>query len=67
MAMWISSLLCIIFASTTAATLAEICSKIPVSGGIYNWAMEAALQSDKPMRMGGGKLTASETFARFIG
>lgn len=69
MVMWISSLVYILFTASSAATLAEICSSIPVSGSIYTWATEAALVSDKRTKVvsGQGKQTRAEKFARFVG
>ena len=40
-ALWSSWLITCVFASITAASLAEICSSIPLSGSIYLWAAEA--------------------------
>ena len=67
--MWICSLVYFLFISTTAATLAEVCSAIPVSGSIYTWATEAALASGKRTQVVSelGKQTKPEKFARFIG
>ncbi len=69
MAMWVSSLVYIIFAATSAATLAEICSSIPVSGSIYTWAAEAAFVSGERRNVvrEQGKQTRPEEFARFVG
>lgn len=41
-ALWSSMLVTIVFMLITAASLAEICSSIPLSGSIYIWAAEAA-------------------------
>lgn len=41
-ALWSSMLITIVFMLITAASLAEICSSIPLSGSIYIWAAEAA-------------------------
>lgn len=41
-ALWTSMLITCVFATITAASLAEICSSIPLSGSSYIWAAEAA-------------------------
>ncbi|GAA6046327.1 hypothetical protein JCM3770_004865 [Rhodotorula araucariae] len=40
-ALWSSMLITVILMTVTAASLAEICSSIPLSGSIYVWAAEA--------------------------
>ncbi|KAK4701399.1 hypothetical protein P7C70_g4832, partial [Phenoliferia sp. Uapishka_3] len=40
-ALWSSMLITVVFMTITAASLAEICSSIPLSGSIYIWAAEA--------------------------
>lgn len=41
-ALWSSMLITVFFMIITAASLAEICSSIPLSGSIYVWAAESA-------------------------
>ncbi|GAA5889539.1 hypothetical protein JCM8208_001054 [Rhodotorula glutinis] len=41
-ALWSSMLITVVLMTVTAASLAEICSSIPLSGSIYVWAAEAA-------------------------
>ncbi|KAM0746497.1 gamma-aminobutyric acid transporter [Meredithblackwellia eburnea MCA 4105] len=40
-ALWSSMLITVIFMIITAASIAEICSSVPLSGSIYIWAAEA--------------------------
>ncbi|KAG8919363.1 hypothetical protein FRC03_001638 [Tulasnella sp. 419] len=42
LAIWTTHLASIIFMSITCATIAELCSALPVSGSIYIWAAQAA-------------------------
>ncbi|EEB07864.1 amino acid permease [Schizosaccharomyces japonicus yFS275] len=41
-AYWIAFLVSSVFASMTAATLAEVCSALPAAGSVYFWAAKAA-------------------------